>query len=315
MNKTDLDKSTKIIQYLEEEKIRLDVFLAKKEVTDLSRSRIKELISLGHITVNNKAVKPSHILKYEDSITLTIPDNRVLELKAEEIPLDIYYEDDHMIVIDKPAGMIVHPTGKVHSGTLVNALLFHCGDQISGINGVNRPGIVHRLDKETSGLMMAAKTERSHRNLSQQIKDRKVVKKYIALVHGVVKNEEGSIEAPIGRDPGHGNKMAVTDIGGRYAMTSFQVIKRFSSFTLLLIRIYTGRTHQIRVHLHFIGHPVVGDKIYRFGKTKNSLVEIDRHALHSHYLEIQHPVSYQTITFTSPLPEDILRQLEIISGY
>ena len=315
MNKTDLDKSTKIIQYLEEEKIRLDVFLAKKEVTDLSRSRIKELISLGHITVNNKAVKPSHILKYEDSITLTIPDNRVLELKAEEIPLDIYYEDDHMIVIDKPAGMIVHPTGKVHSGTLVNALLFHCGDQISGINGVNRPGIVHRLDKETSGLMMAAKTERSHRNLSQQIKDRKVVKKYIALVHGVVKNEEGSIEAPIGRDPGHGNKMAVTDIGGRYAMTSFQVIKRFSSFTLLLIRIYTGRTHQIRVHLHFIGHPVVGDKIYRFGKMKNSLVEIDRHALHSHYLEIQHPVSYQTITFTSPLPEDILRQLEIISGY
>ncbi|MBC7319888.1 RluA family pseudouridine synthase, partial [bacterium] len=193
-------------------------------------------------------------------------------LVAEDIPLNIYYEDEHIMIIDKVPGMIVHPTGKVRSGTLVNALLFHCQGKLSGIGGVYRPGIVHRLDKDTSGLIMIAKTEQAHHFLSQQIKERKVVKKYITLVHGVVKDEEGIIEAPIGRHPQHGNKMAITEIGGREAVTYFQVIKYFSSFTLLSVRLYTGRTHQIRVHLHYLGHPVVGDKIYGTSKGDKSLL-------------------------------------------
>lgn len=315
MNRIDTDTSVKKIRYEDEERIRLDVFLARKEITDYSRSRIKELIDLGHILINEKIVKASYILKKDDLITLTIPENKELELRAEDIPLSIYYEDEHILIIDKAAGMIVHPTGKVSSGTLVNALLFHCGFNISAINGVNRPGIVHRLDKETSGLMMIAKTELAHKILSQQIKDREVIKKYIALVNGNVKNEMGCIEAPIGRDPNHGNKMTVTDIGGRYARTTFQVIKKFSHHTLLLVNIYTGRTHQIRVHLNFIGHPVVGDKIYGFREKKDSLVIMSRHALHSHYLEIVHPIQHQKISFTSPLPEDFLNQLDILSDY
>jgi len=313
MNKIDSPKITGKLQYLEQEKIRVDSFLAKAEVANLSRNRIKELINFGHITVNSRRVKPSYVLKSGDTIYFVIPDNQELSLKAEDIPLNIYYEDEHLMVIDKDAGMIVHPTGKVNKGTLVNALLFHCQRELSGIGGVNRPGIVHRLDKETSGLMMIAKTEQAHYQLSQQIKERKVVKRYITLVHGAVKDEKGYIEAPIGRDPKHGNKMAITAIGGREARTYFQVIKHFASFTLLLIRLYTGRTHQIRVHLHYLGHPVVGDKVYGFGKKNNSLLVIERQALHSHFLQFQHPINHQILTFTSPLPDDFLAQLKVLS--
>lgn len=312
MNNNDSQKPIHKIQYQEQEEVRADVFLAKQDIGDLSRNKIKELINLGHITVNNKKVKPSQILKTGDIIYLTIPENPELTVKPEDIPLNIYYEDEHMMVIDKPAGMIVHPTGKVHSGTLVNALLFHCPEQLSQMGGEERPGIVHRLDKETSGLMMVAKTEQAHRYLSKQIKERKVVKKYLTLVYGVVKDREGYIEAPIGRDTKHGNKMAVTDVGGREARTYFKVIKYFTSFTLLLISLYTGRTHQIRVHLQYLGHPVVGDKVYGLRKKRNPLIIIDRQALHSHFLKIQHPVSLQSLTFTSPLADDFLEQMKVL---
>ncbi|MDI9597349.1 MAG: RluA family pseudouridine synthase, partial [Atribacterota bacterium] len=224
------------------------------------------------------------------------------------------FEDEHMMVIDKAAGMIVHPTGKVRTGTLVNAILYHCQGNLPGINGVNRPGIVHRLDKETSGLMMIAKTELAHHSLTKQIKERSIVKKYIALVYGILKDKAGYIEAPIGRDKNHRNKMSVSNIASREAKTYFEVIKYFESFTLLLLRLYTGRTHQIRVHLRFIGHPVVGDKLYGIRKEKNNYISIQRQALHSHYLQFSHPATGQTMSFTSALPDDIKKQLAILYG-
>lgn len=313
MNKNDSKRITGQIQYLQSKKIRLDIFLAKGEMSELSRSRIKELIVQGNITINNQIVKPSHILKSDDIITYSIPDNQQLDIPAQDIPLNIYYEDEHLMVVDKEAGMIVHPTGKVKSGTLVNALLFHCQGQLSGIGGVNRPGIVHRLDKETSGLMMVAKTEQAHHSLSQQIKKREIVKKYLALVQGEVSEQEGCIDAPIGRDPKHGNKMAVTSIGGREAKTCFQVRQCFEMFTLLLVSLYTGRTHQIRVHLRFIGFPIVGDKVYGSASaSKNPVVVIERQALHSHFLQFRHPVSLELLSFTSPLPVDFQRQLQLL---
>lgn len=300
------------IKYLGQEDIRIDVFLSQAKINDLSRSRIKELITNGNIVVNGKKVKPSYILKNGERILIDIPLERSLPLEAENIPLDIYYEDEHIMVINKSAGMIVHPTGKVRKGTLVNAILYHCQGKLPSINGVNRPGIVHRLDKETSGLMMVAKTDLAHHDLTKQLKDRTIIKKYMALAHGRVKEEAGYIEAPIGRDLKHGNKMAITDIASREAKTYFELIRSFESFSLLLIRLYTGRTHQIRVHLKFIGHPVVGDKLYRDRKKRNQSLVIQRQALHSHYLQFVHPVSRQIMSFTSNLPEDILKQLAAI---
>lgn len=312
MNNENSQKPIHKIEYQEQEEVRADIFLAKQLIYNLSRNKIKELINLGHITINNKKIKPSQILKTGDIIYLAIPENPELTVKPEDIPLNIYFEDEHMMIIDKPAGMIVHPTGKVHSGTLVNALLFHCKGQLSQMGGDERPGIVHRLDKETSGLMMVAKTEQAHKSLSKQIKERKVVKKYLTLVYGLVKDKEGYIEAPVGRDPKHGNKMAVTDVGGREARTYFKVVKYFASFTLLLIILYTGRTHQIRVHLQYLGYPVVGDKVYGLRKKKNPLIIIDRQALHSYFLKIQHPVSLRSLAFTSPLADDLLEQVKTL---
>ncbi len=313
MNNDNFQNPVNNIPFQEQKNTRADIFLAKQQIEGLSRNKIKELINLGCITVNNKRIKPSYILKPGDTISLTVPHKSEKRLKPEDIPLNIYYEDEHLLVIDKVAGMIVHPTGKVHSGTLVNALLFHYPEQLSQIGEERRPGIVHRLDKETSGLMMIAKTEQAHRHLSRQIKDRNVVKKYIVLVNGVLKDKEGYIDAPIGRDTKHGNKMAVTDIGGREARTYFKVIKYFSAHTLLLINLYTGRTHQIRVHLNYLGHPVVGDKVYGPSKKGDPSLKINRQALHSHFLKIEHPVSLQSLTFASPLPDDFLEQLKVFT--
>jgi 23S rRNA pseudouridine1911/1915/1917 synthase len=300
------------IKYMGQGGIRIDIFLSQEKVHDLSRSRIKELITDGNIVVNGKTVKPSYILKKGERILIDIPLEKNIPLEAEKIPLDIYYEDEHIMVINKSAGMIVHPTNKVKNGTLVNAILFHCQGKLPSINGVNRPGIVHRLDKETSGLMMVAKTDLAQHDLTKQLRDRTIIKKYMALVYGVVKDKAGYIEAPIGRDIKHGNKMAVTHIASREARTYFEVIRLFESFSLLLIRLYTGRTHQIRVHLKFIGHPIVGDKLYEDRKKRTKPLIIQRQALHSHFLQFVHPVSHQVMSFTSILPEDILKQLNAI---
>ncbi|HKK83268.1 MAG TPA: RluA family pseudouridine synthase [Atribacterota bacterium] len=308
----DYQNKTKEIEFSAQENIRIDIFLSREDIIGLSRSRIKELIIKGNIVVNGKKVKPSYILKNREKIIIDVPAEKDLPLEPQNIPLDIYFEDEHMMVINKSAGMIVHPTGKVKTGTLVNAILFHCRGNLPGINGVNRPGIVHRLDKETSGLMMVAKTEQAHHDLTKQIKERKIVKKYMALVHGVVKDRAGYIEAPIGRDKKHGNKMAISDTASREAKTYFEVIKQFESFALLLLRLYTGRTHQIRVHLKFIGYPVVGDKIYGVRKEKNQLIMIQRQALHSHYLQFTHPVNGKVMSFTSILPDDMREQLSVL---
>jgi len=311
----DSQKYSEEIEYLEKENFRIDAFLSHEQVTDISRSRIKELIIRGNILVNGKKVRPSHLLKIGEKISIDIPEQIDLPLQPENIPLEIYHEDNHIMVINKSAGMIVHPTGKVRTGTLVNAILFHCRGHLPGINGVNRPGIVHRLDKETSGLMMIAKSQQAHHDLTKQIKERKIIKKYIALVHGVVKDRAGFIEAPIGRDQKHGNRMAVSDIASREAKTYFEIIKNFESFTLLLLRLYTGRTHQIRVHLKFIGHPVVGDKLYGPRKDKKPFISITRQALHSQYLQFTHPVNHQVLSFTSPLPEDMMEQLSALQPF
>jgi len=308
----DYQNKTKEIEFSGQENIRIDIFLSREDIIGLSRSRIKELITEGNIVVNGKKVKPSYLLKNGEKIIIDVPAEKDLPLEPQNIPLDIYFEDEHMMVINKSAGMIVHPTGKVKTGTLVNAILFHCRGNLPGINGVNRPGIVHRLDKETSGLMMVAKTEQAHHDLTKQIKERKIVKKYMALVHGVVKDRAGYIEAPIGRDKKHGNKMAISDTASREAKTYFEVIKQFESFALLLLRLYTGRTHQIRVHLKFIGYPVVGDKIYGVRKEKNQLIMIQRQALHSHYLQFTHPVNGKVMSFTSILPDDMREQLSVL---
>jgi 23S rRNA pseudouridine1911/1915/1917 synthase len=292
-----------------EEKIRIDLYLTQQEICP-SRSQIRNLIAQGKIKVNGNPVKPSYILKNGDVIDLSLPENKELEIEAEAIPLDIIYEDEYLVVVNKPADMIVHPAGKIRSGTLVNALLFHCRDSLSGIGGVIRPGIVHRLDKNTSGLMMVAKNDFAHLDLSRQIKDHQVTKKYLTLVHGSLKDDSGIIDAPIGRSLKNRKKMTVTVEGkSREAITRFKVLKRFSGYTLVEATLRTGRTHQIRVHLAFIGHPIVGDQLY--GRKRRGL-SINRQALHSYVLGFVHPSSKKYMEFSAPLPRDMQKLIDCL---
>jgi len=293
-----------------EEKIRIDLYLTQKEICP-SRSQIRNLIVQGQIRVNSTPVKPSYILKNGDMINIALPEQKELQIKAEAIPLDIIYEDEYLVVVNKPADMIVHPAGKICSGTLVNALLYHCQDSLSGIGGVIRPGIVHRLDKDTSGLIVSAKNDFAHLDLSRQIKDHQVTKKYLALVHGNMKDDSGIIDAPIGRSLKNRKKMAVTEGKSREAITQFQVLKRFSGYTLVEAVLRTGRTHQLRVHLAFIGHPIVGDQLY--GQRKQGL-NINRQALHSHILGFVHPSSKKYMEFSAPLPQDIQELIDYLEG-
>ena len=293
-----------------EEKIRIDLYLTQKKIYP-SRSQIRNLIAQGKIKVNNIPVKPSYILKNGDIIDLTPSANKELKIKAEAIPLDIIYEDEYLVVVNKPADMIVHPAGKICSGTLVNALLYHCKDSLSGIGGVIRPGIVHRLDKNTSGLMVVAKNDFAHLDLSRQIKDHQVTKKYLALVHGNLKDDSGIIDAPIGRNLKNRKKMAVTEGKSREAITHFKVLKRFSGYTLVEATLRTGRTHQIRVHLAFIGFPIVGDQLY--GHRRQGL-KIKRQALHSYVLGFVHPASKKYMEFSTPLPKDMQELIDYLEG-
>lgn len=279
---------------------RIDVFLAKG-MKDLSRSAIQRLVTDGQITVNGKVVKTNYKLRVDDQIAVSIPEPRTLELMAEDIPLDVVYEDDDIIVINKARGMVVHPATGNYSGTLVNALLEHCED-LSGINGVARPGIVHRLDKDTSGVMIAAKTDRAHMNLAEQIKEHTASRRYITIVHGNIKEEQGVIKGPIGRHPSDRKKMAVTFVNSKEAITKFRVMERFGPYTLVECRLLTGRTHQIRVHMAYIGHPVVGDPKYGPERPHFSIAG---QALHSAELTIQHPVTQEKMVFAAALPEDM----------
>ena len=281
---------------------RLDLYLAEK-TSELSRSRVQKLIEENLVLVNGKPCRDKNYrLQSGDQIGVTIPEPVKSRVEPEEIRLDIVFEDNDLLVINKPRGMVVHPAPGHAQGTLVNALLSHCRD-LSGIGGVLRPGIVHRLDKDTSGLLIVAKNDFTHRSLSAQLKARKLHREYIALVFGHIKPEIGRIEAPIGRHPRHRKKMAVIS-GGRAAVTRYRVIKYFKYYSLLKLKLETGRTHQIRVHLAHLGYPVVGDPTYTKGKTGDLPPELaGPQALHARRISFTHPRSGEDLEFSAPLPE------------
>lgn len=292
--------------------LRLDSFLAS-HLAEISRTRIQRAIVDGDILVNDRVAKPSYRLREGDQIEIDLPEPPPVELAAEAIPLDILYEDDDLVVVNKPAGMVVHPGAGIESGTLANALVYHF-NSLSGAAGKTRPGIVHRLDKETSGLLVVAKNDTAHERLSDQFRDRQVFKLYVALVFGRVSKERGEIEARIGRSKHNRTRMSVLRGGaGRAAYTIFEVADRFRDFTLLKVQIKTGRTHQIRVHLAHIGHPVVGDSIYRGGREnairdvglRRAVQSLGRHFLHSAELSFNHPRSGERLSFSSPLPAEL----------
>jgi len=279
--------------------LRLDVYLAQ-EFTEISRSRLQRLISKGMVLVNQRNVRTSYRIRTGDEIRVYLPPVETPAVEPEPIPLEIVYEDKDLLVVNKPRGTVVHPgPGRIH-GTMVNALLFHCRD-LSGINGVLRPGIVHRLDKDTSGLLVVAKNDRAHLSLAAQLKERKVTREYVALVCGQVKEDAGTVNAPIGRHPRDRKKMAV-NASGRDAITHFTVAARFRRYTLLRLHLDTGRTHQIRVHLSHIGHPVVGD--LKYGPARPRL-GLKGQFLHAGVLGFTHPVSGEPLRFAAPLPPEL----------
>jgi len=287
---------------------RIDKFLSE-QFEEYSRSQIQQWIKDNDITVNGKEIKPNQKLTVNDHIILLIPPEKELEVEAEDIPLDIVYEDKDVIVVNKKRGMVIHPAPGHLSGTLVNALLYHCKD-LSGINGVLRPGIVHRIDKDTSGLIMAAKNDLAHESLVNQLKEHSVHRKYIAVVHGVIPHDKGTIDAPIGRDPQDRKKMTVTNKNSKQAITHFVVKERFEQFSVVECKLETGRTHQIRVHMQYIGHPLVGDPLYGQRKT---LHETDGQALHAKELGFVHPRTKEYMQFDSELPTDMIKLIARVS--
>ena len=286
---------------------RLDIYIAEN-FNELSRTMIKKLIESNNILVNDKSEKVSYKVQANDNISIDVPEAKETKLKAQEIPLDIIYEDSDIIVVNKPKGMVVHPANGNPDGTLVNAILSICKNSLSGIGGELRPGIVHRLDKDTSGLIIVAKNDKAHINMSEQIKERNVKKTYIALVRGNVPEEKATINMPIGRSTKDRKKMAVTK-NGKQAITHFKVLKRYSKYTLLEIKIETGRTHQIRVHLSEIGYPLIGDEVYSNGKNK---WQIKGQCLHSKSLKFKHPITGKEMYLEAKLPkyyEELLKEL------
>lgn len=275
---------------------RLDVFLSDK--LDKTRSAVKKLVDDGEITVNGNKVKAGRTLKIGEEIFVSIPDPVKLDLEAENIPLDIIYQDKDIAIINKPQGMTVHAGNGTHGSTLVNALLYHL-DSLSGINGVIRPGIVHRIDKDTSGLLVVAKNDAAHLSLSEQIKNKTCHRIYLALLEGTVKQNDGVIDTFIGRSDKNRTMMAVKD-SGRRAVTHFKVLKRYKEFTFAEFKLETGRTHQIRVHCKYIGHPIVGDPVYGYEKQK---FKLNGQLLHAWKLELTHPSTGERMSFEAPLPD------------
>ena len=289
-------------------KKRLDTYIVDK-IQELSRTTVKRLIDEEKILVNGKKQKSSYKPEQGDSISIDIPEAHEIELEAQNIPVPVIYEDNDIIVVNKPKGMVVHPANGNPDGTLVNSIMAICKDSLSGIGGELRPGIVHRLDKDTSGLLIVAKNDEAHIKMSKQIQDRQVTKKYIALVKGVISENEATIDLPIGRSTKDRKKMAV-DAKGKNAITHFKVLKRYNNYTLLELKIDTGRTHQIRVHMSYIGHPVVGDSVYSNGKNEFG---VEGQMLHARYLEFKHPITGEELKLEAPIPnyfEDVLQRLE-----
>lgn len=297
-----------VIKVTENENKRLDIYISEAYKV-LSRTAIKRLLEEEKIHVNGKVEKTSYKVKNGDNIEIEIPEAKETKLEAQNIPVPVIYEDKDIIVVNKPKGMVVHPANGNPDGTLVNAILAMCKGSLSGIGGEIRPGIVHRLDKDTSGLLIVAKNDEAHIKMSKQIQDRKVEKRYIALVRGNVQDDEATIDMPIARSKVDRKKMAV-DKNGKEAVTHFKVLKRYGNYTLLEIKIDTGRTHQIRVHMSYIGYPVVGDSVYSSGKNEFG---VEGQMLHARYLKFKHPITGKELNLEAPLPEyfeKIIKQLE-----
>ena len=289
---------------------RLDVFLTKK--TDKSRSYIQQNITEGNITVNGLAKNKNYVLRENDSISLRFPEPVSINTEAQDIPLDIVYEDNDILVINKPQGMVVHPAAGNYDGTLVNALLHHCKGSLSGINGKIRPGIVHRIDKDTSGLLIVAKNDDAHISLAQQISTHSFVRRYEAIVCGNIKDDFGTIDLPIGRSKKDRKKYTVTDENSKHAITHFKVLQRFGKYTYVELTLETGRTHQIRVHMSNRGNPVVGDPVY--GHSNNEF-GLKGQCLFAKYIKFKHPITNEILEFDAPKPEYLVNALKKLGGF
>ena len=279
--------------------IRIDKFLSD-ELPEMSRSYIQKLIKEDQVTVNGKIVKANYKLSADDFVVVCQPELKEPDILAEDIPLDILYEDEDFLVINKPKGMVVHPSAGHYSGTLVNALMYYCKDDLSGINGVMRPGIVHRIDMDTTGSLLVCKNDFSHQHIAQQLKEHSIRRVYHAIVHGVIEEEEGTVDAPIGRHPIERKKMSINYKNGKEAVTHYKVIQRFKNYTYIQCQLETGRTHQIRVHMASIKHPLLGDQVY--GSQKNPF-KLQGHTLHAKIIGITHPRTNEYIEADAPLPE------------
>ena len=283
----------------EEENNRLDKYLCEK-LSSFTRSFLQKNIDAGNVTKNGVVLPKNYKVSAGDQLRVIVPQPEKLEVAAEQIPLAIVYEDGDLLVVNKPKGMVVHPAAGNYSGTLVNALLAHCGESLSGINGVIRPGIVHRIDKDTSGLLIVAKNDLAHQNLAQQIKEHTFTRIYEAVVYGTIKDEAGKVDAPIGRHPAERKRMAVTEKNARNAVTYYEGVARYEGFTHIRLKLETGRTHQIRVHMAYLGHPVAGDPVYG---PKKVITSLHGQCLHARVIGFRHPRDGRYLEFTSELPE------------
>ena len=303
-----MEQMIEITVTAEEAGERIDAYLRRK--TELSRSRVSELILGGSLSIDGKEqLKPSVKISEGQHICLIVPATQEVSIKPQNIPIDILYQDADIVVVNKACGMVVHPAAGHYSGTLVNALMFHCKDDLSGINGVLRPGIVHRIDMDTTGVLIACKNDLAHNSIAEQLKEHSITRRYQAIVHGVLKQDEGTVDAPIGRHPQDRKKMCINQQNGKHAVTHYKVLKRFDKFTHIECRLETGRTHQIRVHMASLGHPLLGDAVYGPAKSPHKL---QGQTLHAGILGFVHPRTGEYIEYSAPLPEYFERLLNIL---
>jgi len=298
--------SFQISEELEEERIDKCISML---IDSLSRSFIQKMIKEEKVSVNGKPVKGSYRVKTDDEVAFELPESVEPDIEPENIPLDVLYEDKDVIVVNKPKGMVVHPAAGHYSGTLVNALMHHCGKDLSGINGVMRPGIVHRIDMDTTGSIIVCKNDKAHNSIAQQLKEHSINRRYHAICYGVLKEDEGTIDQPIGRHPVERKKMAINVKNGKEAVTHFRVLKRFSGYTYIECVLETGRTHQIRVHMASIGHPLLGDEVY---SNRKSPFKLQGQTLHAKILGFKHPSTGEYVEADAPLPEYFQHLLDIL---